>query len=64
MQEQLMAQLIQVLRDRAGLDEAKAAQVANVVAEFAQQHAGELVKMASEGNAGDLLGQVGKLFGR
>lgn len=64
MQEQILNQLIQVLQDKAGLDQEKASQVATVVAEFAQQHAGELVKMATEGNAGDLLGQVGKLFGR
>ncbi len=65
MQEQILSQLTQVLQERAGLDQEKATQVANVVAEFAQQHAGELIKMATEGgNAGDLLGQVGKLFGR
>jgi len=38
--------------------------VANVVAEFAQQHAGDLVKMATEGGAGGIMGQVGKMFGR
>ena len=65
MQEQIIGQLIQALQERAGLDPEKAAQVANVVAEFAQQHAGELIKLATEGgNANDLLGQVGKLFGR
>ena len=64
MQEQLLGQLVQMLQDRAGLDPAKATQVANVVIEFAQQHSGELIKMATEGNTGDMLGQVGKLFGR
>ena len=65
MQEQLLGQLVQMLQERAGLDPEKATQVANVVIEFAQQHSGELLKMATEGgNAGDLLGQVGKLFGQ
>jgi hypothetical protein len=65
MQEQLLNQLIQALQQRVGLDQEKATQAANVVAEFAQQHAGELIKMATEGGgAGDIMGQVGKLFGR
>jgi hypothetical protein len=39
--------------------------VASVVLEFLQQHSGEILKMATEGGGtGDLMGQVGKLFGR
>ncbi len=64
MQEQIVGQLVQVLQEKAGLDQEKAAQVANVVIEFAQQHSGELIKLATEGGASDMLGQVGKLFGR
>ena len=64
MQEQIFNQLVAVLQERAGLDQEKATQVANVVAEFAQQHAGDLVKVATEGGAGGMMGQVGKLFGR
>jgi hypothetical protein len=64
MQEQLKNQLIQQLQQRAGLDQEKATQAANVVAEFVQQHAGELVQMATEGGAGGLMGQAGKLLGR
>lgn len=64
MQEQIFNQLVAILQEKAGLDQEKATQVANVVGEFAQQHAGELVKMATEGNAGGMMGQVGKMFGR
>ena len=64
MQEQLSNQLTQVLQEKAGLDAEKAAQVVNVVIEFAQQHSGELIKMATEGGAGGVMDQVGKLFGR
>ena len=64
MNEQIMGQLVQVLQDRAGLDQAKATQVATVVTEFMQQHSGELMKMVTEGNAGSIMGQAGKLFGR
>ena len=65
MQEQIVGQLVQVLQERAGLDQEKATQVASVVLEFLQQHSGEILKMATEGGgAGDLMGQVGKLFGR
>jgi len=64
MQEQIFGQLVQVLQDKAGLDQEKATQVANVVADFAQQHAGDLVKMVTEGGGGGILGQAGKLFGR
>ena len=64
MQEQILGQLVQVLQEKAGLDQEKATQVANVVIEFAQQHSDELIKMVTEGGAGGMLGQVGKLFGR
>lgn len=64
MQEQLTAQLVQQLQERAGLDAEKATQVVNVVIEFAQQNSGELIKMATEGGAGGVMDQVGKLFGR
>ena len=64
MQEQIWGQLVQVLQDKAGLDAEKAQQVAQVVSDFAQEHAGDLVKMASEGGSGGVMGQVGKLFGR
>ncbi len=64
MQEQILGQLVQVLQEKTGLDQEKATQVANVVIEFAQQHSDELIKMVTEGGAGGVLGQVGKLFGR
>ena len=64
MQEQIWGQLVQVLQDKAGLDAEKAQQVAQVVADFAQEHAGDLIKMGTEGGAGGVMGQVGKLFGR
>ncbi len=65
MQEQIVGQLVQQLQERAGLDQEKATQVANVVLEFLQQHSGDILKMVTEGGAGgDLMGQVGKLFGR
>ena len=52
MQEQLLGQLVQLLQDRAGLDPEKAQQVAQVVTDFAQQHAGELIGMATGGGQG------------
>lgn len=70
MQEQIFGQLVQVLQDRAGLDPGKAQQVAQVVAEFAQQHAGELVGMATGGEGGGMLNNenvqnvLGKFMGR
>ena len=64
MQEQLKNQLIQQLQQRVGLDQEKATQAANVVAEFVQQHAGEMVQMATEGGAGGVMDQAGKMFGR
>lgn len=68
MQEQIVAQLVQVLQERTGLDPEKAKQVANVVIEFAQQHAGELLTLATaeggEGGVQGMLGNVGKLLGR
>ena len=64
MQEQIFNQLVAILQERAGLDQEKATQVANVVAEFAQQHAGELVKLATEGGDEGVMGQIGKIFGR
>jgi hypothetical protein len=39
----LQAQFIQVLQERAGLDQSTAERVAQVAAEFAQQHSGELI---------------------
>lgn len=75
MQEKILGQLVQVLQDRAGLDAEKAQQVAQVVADFAQQHAGELMGMVTGGGGsgeggGGLLsnenvqGMLGKLMGR
>ncbi len=68
MREQVFEQLVQVLQERAGLDVAKAEQVAQVVADFAQQHAGELLKMATGGDGGAGGGGVqdmlGKILGR
>jgi len=73
MQEQLLGQLVQALQDRAGLDPEKAQQVAQVVTDFAQQHAGELMGMVTGGGGeggGGLLssenvqGMLGKLMGR
>jgi hypothetical protein len=65
MQEQIVGQLVQQLQERAGLDQEKATQVAHVVLEFVQQHSGDIMKMVAEGGGGgDLMGQVGKLFGR
>lgn len=70
MQEQIMGQLVQMLQERTGLDAEKAQQVAQVVAEFAQQHAGELAQMAlqqqggGEGGIQGALGSIGKMFGQ
>ncbi|CAA9583022.1 MAG: hypothetical protein AVDCRST_MAG18-3427 [uncultured Thermomicrobiales bacterium] len=72
MQEQLWGQLVQTLQDRAGLDPEKAQQVAQVVADFAQQHAGDLLGMATGGGQGgqgglsaeNVQGMLGKLMGR
>lgn len=74
MQEQILSQLKQVLQDRAGLDPEKAQQVAQVVADFAQQHAGELMGMVTGGGSGEggggvlnnenVQGMLGKLMGR
>ena len=67
MREQVWGQLVQVLQERAGLDAAKAEQVAQVVADFAQQHAGELLKMATGGGSGESGGvtdMLGKILGR
>jgi len=62
MREQAMGPLVQVLRERAGLDAAKAEQVAQVVADFAQQHADDLLKMATGG--GGVQDMLGKIMGR
>jgi hypothetical protein len=68
MQEQVFGQLVQALQDRAGLDAAKAEQVAQVVADFAQQHAGDLLRMATGGGGGEGGGGMqdilGKIMGR
>ncbi|HEY8597749.1 MAG TPA: hypothetical protein VIL85_04920 [Thermomicrobiales bacterium] len=74
MQEQVLGQLVQTLQDRAGLDAEKAQQVAQVVADFAQQHAGELMGMVTGGGGGEggggilssenVQGMLGKLMGR
>lgn len=75
MQEQILGQLQQVLQDHAGLDAAKAEQVAKVVADFAQQHSGELLRMVTggggtaEGDNSVLGGEgvqdaLGKILGR
>ncbi len=69
MREQVLGQLVQVLQERTGLDAAKAEQVAQVVADFAQQHAGELLKMATgggggEGGGGGVQDMLGKILGR
>jgi hypothetical protein len=71
MQEQILGQLAQQLQERVGLDAEKAQQAAQVVMEFAQQHAGELAQLmmsqGGEGGAGGVqgaLGGLGKMFGR
>ncbi len=64
MQEQLVSQLTQTLQERAGLDAEKAQQVTQVVIDFAQQHAGELVQMATSEQGKGLLGGLGGLFNR
>lgn len=67
MQEQIFGQLVAVLKEKANLSEEQAGNVANVVAEWAQANAGDLVKMAMEkglaGGEGGLLGGLGNLFG-
>ncbi len=63
MQEQLFGQLVQTLEERAGLDAEKATEVANIVAEFAQQHLPDLIKVASSEGMGGVLGGLGGLFG-
>lgn len=65
MQEQLAAQLVQVLQERVGLDAEKATQVAQVVADFAHEHLPQLLQLATggEGGAGGLLGGLGGLPG-
>lgn len=73
MKEQLLGQLVQALQDRAGLDPEKAQQVAQVVTDFAQQHAGELIAMATGGGQGtgegilnneNIQNVLGKFMGR
>ena len=67
MQEQLFGQLVQVLQERAGLDQGKAEHVAKVVADFAQQHSGDLLKMATgggESGGGGVADLLGKFTGR
>ena len=72
MQEQMLNQLVQALQDRAGLDPEKAQQVAQVVTDFAQQHAGELIGMATGGGQGgggilnneNIQNVLGKFMGR
>jgi hypothetical protein len=63
-QEQIWNQLVQVLQERAGLDQQKAQQVAQVVADFAQQHAGELGRLAMQqmGGEGGVMGMLGGMF--
>lgn len=63
MQEQLVNQLAQLLQERAGLDAEKAQQVTQVVIEFAQQHAGELIQMAAGEQGQGMLGNLGGLGG-
>ncbi|HEX5502367.1 MAG TPA: hypothetical protein VFW96_07065 [Thermomicrobiales bacterium] len=65
MQEQIMNQLVQVLQERAGLDQQKAQQVAQVVSDFAQQHADELGQLAMQqmGGEGGVMGKLGGMFG-
>ena len=75
MQEQMLGQLVQTLQERAGLDAEKAQQVAQIVTDFAQQHAGELMGMVTGGGDGgeggggllsneNVQGMLGKLMGR
>lgn len=60
-----MNQLVQVLQERAGLDQQKAQQVAQVVSDFAQQHADELGQLAMQqmGGEGGVMGKLGGMFG-
>lgn len=53
--------LVQTLRDRGGLEEGKARQIADLVGEFAQQHLSDLLRAYVPG--GGMLGGLGKLFG-
>ena len=65
MQEQLMNQLVQQLQERANLDPEKARQVAQVVADFAQQHLPELMQSfgSDEGGVQGMLGKMGGMLG-
>ena len=58
MREQVLGRLVRVLQERVGLDAAQAEQVAQGVADFVQQHAGELLKMATgDGGVQDRSGE-------
>jgi len=70
--EGLQAQFVQLLQERAGLDQATAEQVARVTIEFGQEHAPELIaqyapepfkSMAAGGGSGGALGGLGGLLG-
>ena len=70
----LRAQFIQILQERAGLDQATAERVAEIALEFASQHAPELIAQyapepfkslaASGGGEGGIGGLLGGLSGR
>ncbi|MDP9374442.1 MAG: hypothetical protein M3Q65_18730 [Chloroflexota bacterium] len=62
-QERIYQQLVQTLQERAGLDPAKAAQVADIVGEFAQQNLSDILRAFVPGGAGAMLGGLGRLFG-
>lgn len=64
MQEQLWNQLVQTLQEKANLSPEQAQQVAQVVSDFAQQHSGDLIQMATEGSGEGVQSAIGKLFGR
>ena len=65
MQEQLWNQLVQTLQEKANLSPDQANQVAQVVSDFAQQHAGELGQLAMQqmGGEGGVMGKLGGMFG-
>ncbi len=62
-----MDEFVQMLTERAGIDQATAEKVINAVVGFIKEHPEKLTSLLGDsplGDLGDIGGSLGKLFGR